>query len=141
LADFEEGFRVSKNFKKEEVIFEYALCMPCLNGMMDEASDESKQRLEEFHEEHARDVSGFSECALCEKTLESSREKEYSLVGVCHGEKMYDSALICGDCLDRLAEITSEETRRGWDRFKEENFPGVPGDLEPMPARPAPALT
>lgn len=140
LADFEDGYRISKNFKKGEVLIEYALCMPCLVGMLDEASDESKQRLAEFQEEHYRDVTGFEECALCEQTRDGVRNEEFGLVGVCQGDDMVDSAMICIDCMEAMAEIMSEETRRTWDKFREENFPGVPSDFEPFPPRPTPAV-
>ena len=49
------------------------------------------------------------------------------------GERM-----ICFDCQEAMSEIMSEETRRTWDRFREENFPGIPSDFEPFPSRPAP---
>lgn len=139
LIHFPEGFRISKNFKKGEVLIEYALCLPCLDAMLDEASEESKQRLAEFQAERYREVSGFDECALCDRTREQVRGEEFGLVGVCQGDKMIDSALICIDCMEAMAETMSEETRRTWDKFREENFPGVPSDFEPFPARPEPA--
>ncbi|MDF1860861.1 MAG: hypothetical protein P1U87_11655 [Verrucomicrobiales bacterium] len=138
LEHFEEGYRISKNFKGEEVIVEYALCMPCLNAMLDEASEESKQRLAEFQNERYRDVSGFNDCALCDKQFDEVKDEEYGLVGVCHGDDMVDSAMICFGCMEDMSEIMSEETRRTWDKFREENFPGVPSDFEPFPSRPAP---
>ncbi len=141
LSDFEDGYRISKNFKKGEVLIEYALCMPCLTAMLDEASDESKRQLAEFQEKHYReDVSGFDECALCPRTIDEARNEEFGLVGVCHGDDMVDSAMICIDCMEAMAETMSEETRRTWDKFREENFPGVPSDFEPFPARPAPSI-
>lgn len=138
LIDFEEGYRISKNFNKDEVIIEYALCMPCLVGMLNEASEESKERLAKFQEERYREVSGFEECSLCDKQLDEVKDKEYGLVGMCHHENMFDNAMICYGCMEDMAAIMSEETRRTWDKFREENFPGVPSDLEPMPAPPAP---
>lgn len=138
LAHFEDGYRISKNFKQDEVLIEYALCLPCLNAMLDEASEESKRRLAEFQAERYREVSGFNDCALCEKIFDDVKDGEYGLVGVCHGDSMVDSAMICFGCMEAMSEIMSEETRRTWDRFREENFPGVPSDFEPFPARPAP---
>jgi hypothetical protein len=138
LVHFADGFRISKNFKADEVIIEYALCMPCLTAMLDEASEESKQRLAEFQAERYREVTGFDDCALCEKTFPEVEKEEYGLIGVCHGEHMVDSAMICFGCMEAMAEIMSEETRRTWDRFREENFPGIPSDFEPIPSRPAP---
>tara|TARA_R110000850_G_scaffold85842_5_gene185123 strand:+ start:2816 stop:3355 length:540 start_codon:yes stop_codon:yes gene_type:complete len=139
LLHFEEGYRVSKNFSKSEVIVEYAMCLPCLNAMLDEASDESKQSLAEFQAKHYRDVSGFNDCTLCEATFDDVKEGEYGLVGACKGDQMVDSAMICFNCMEAMSNIMSEETRRTWDRFREENFPGVPADFEPFPSRPIPA--
>lgn len=138
LADFKDGYKVSKNFKQGEVIIEYALCMPCLENMMNEASEESRRVLDEYHRKHFRNVSGFDECALCEKTRESARGEEFGLSGICQGGDMLDSAMICIDCMETMAEIISDETRGKWNRFREENFPGVPGDFEPMPNKPTP---
>ena len=59
LEDFESGYRVSKVFRAGEVLFEYALCVPCLQRMLEEASEESRARLTEFHMRRFRFVSGF----------------------------------------------------------------------------------
>ena len=140
LADFKDGYRISKNFKKGEVIIEYALCMPCLARMLEEASEESKKNLAEFQEKHFRNISGFDECALCVRTKAEARDEEFGLVGVCQGDRMIDSALICIDCMEAMHSVLSEETTRTWDRFRQENFPGVPSDFEPFPPRPVPKV-
>ena len=141
LKDFKEGYKISKNFKKGEVIVEYALCMPCMEGMMNEASEESKKEIQEFHEKRYREeASGFEECSLCEKTRDQARDEEFGLTGICQGEDMLDSAMVCIDCMEDMAEVISDETRGKWNRFREENFPGVPGDFEPMPNKPSPML-
>lgn len=134
LVDFEEGYRVSKVVRRGEVIFEYALCAPCLRRMMDEASEESKKALMEFQTSRFRHVSGFDECALCDSQWPEVEPKEYGLVGICVGEGLAESNLICGSCMEAMSECLSEKTRRSWDRFVEENFPGVPADFEPVPS-------
>ena len=128
LADFEDGFRISKNFKKGEVLIEYALCMPCLMRMLEESSEESKR-----NEDHHRDVSGFDDCAFCEKTRSEARGEEFGIAGVCQGDRMLDSAMICIDCMEAMHAVLSKETTESWRRFREENFPGIPGDFEPFP--------
>ena len=133
LADFEDGFRISKNFKKGEVLIEYALCMPCLMRMLEESSEESKRNLAKFHEDHHRDVSGFDDCAFCEKTRSEARGEEFGIAGVCQGDRMLDSAMICIDCMEAMHAVLSNETTESWRRFREENFPGIPGDFEPFP--------
>jgi hypothetical protein len=133
LADFEEGYRISKNFKKGEVLIEYALCMPCLLRMLEESSEESKRNLAKFHEERQRDVSGIDECAFCECTRAGARDEEFGIAGVCQGDRLLDSAMICVDCMEDMYAVLSEETKDVWRRFREENFPGVPADFEPFP--------
>lgn len=140
LTDFEDGYRISKNFNRDECIIEYALCLPCLDAMLDEASEESKIALSKFQAENLRDVSGFDECALCEKTFDAVKDGDYSFAGVCVGDKMVDSAMVCFGCMEMMAEVMSEETRRTWDRFREENFPGIPSDFEPFPNQGAPIV-
>ncbi len=133
LAEFEEGYRISKNFKRGEVLIEYALCMPCLMRMLEESSEESKANLARFHEEHLREVSGFDDCAFCEKTRDRARGEEFGLAGMCRGDRLLEGAMICIDCMEAMHEVLSKETRETWRRFREENFPGVPADFEPFP--------
>lgn len=140
LGDFPDGYRISKNYKRGEVIIEYALCMPCLMRMLDEASEESKRNLARFQDERQRDVSGFDECGLCVKTRAEARDEEFGVVGRCRGNRLLDSALICIDCMEDMHAVLSEETKRTWERFREENFPGVPADFEPYPAQRIPKV-
>jgi len=136
LEHFEEGYRVSKNFRKGEVIIESAFCMPCLNAMFEESSAESREAITRFHEAHARETVGFEECAFCSVRFEEVQDEEYGLVGICQGNDLHDSALICQSCTERIAELLSDETRRTWDRFREENFPGPPPEFAlELPAR------
>jgi len=138
LAEFTNGYKVAKHFKQGEVILEYALCMPCVEGMLAEASEHSRRVLNEFQQKRFRFISGFNECVFCEKTQETARDSEFSLTGICHVKDMVDSAMVCVDCMEEMSEIISDETRGKWNRFREENFPGVPGDFQPMPERPVP---
>jgi hypothetical protein len=140
LMDFEEGYRISKNFNKDECLIEYALCLPCLDAMLDEASEESKVALAKFQAENLREVSGLNECALCEKKFDTVKGGDYSFAGVCQGDRMIDSAMVCFDCMEAMANVMSEETKRTWDKFREENFPGVPSDFEPFPNQGAPIV-
>ncbi len=143
LADFTEGYRISKVFKGPETIFEYALCVPCLQNMAEESSVESRDALFEFQFSRLREVEGYHECAYCERPEAPTTEghpQEFGLAAICMGEQMAEVNRICSLCMDEMAELVSEDTRRVWDRFVEENFPGVPVDFEPFPHRDAPAF-
>lgn len=140
LYDFKHGYRVSKIYKGDEVIFEYALCTPCLQNIMDESSEESRQRLYDFQMERQRQVTGFDECALCDRLEEAAQVMEYGLVGICLGEGVVEANKICGLCMEEMNELVSKKTRESWNRFVEENFPGVPADFEPFPVRSSPSI-
>lgn len=135
LFDFKNGYRVSKVYKGDEVIFEYAMCVPCLQNMMEESSEESRNRLYDFQMSRMRQVAGFDECALCDRGEESSPIPEYGLVGICLGEQIVEANKICGLCMGEMSELISKKTRESWDRFVDENFPGVPADFEAFPVR------
>lgn len=129
LEHFAEGYRISKNFSRGEVVMESAFCMPCLEAMFEESSEESKKAIARFHEENASGSHGFAQCAYCEAAFESLGQEDYSLIGICVGQDLHDSALICHGCSERISGILSEETRRTWDRFRGENFPGPPPEV------------
>ncbi len=135
LEDFQEGYKVSKIFKRGEVIFEYALCFPCMEGMMKESSEESQQRMAAFQEERLRpDVVGTDECVMCDRTRSSLSPQEFALVAGCQSRYLLESHLICIHCMDEMSALVSEKTRNQWNRFVEENFPGVPPDFAPIPS-------
>jgi hypothetical protein len=141
LADFEEGYRISKVHRAGEVLFEYALCGPCFLNIYEESSDETKVALYQYQRDRLRDdvVSGEA-CALCGKEKDQIENAEFALVGACHSDQLMDLNLVCGKCVEDMNHLVSKKTRDVWDRFVQENFPGVPADFEPMPSEPAPFL-
>jgi len=136
LEHFEEGYRIAKNFRCGEVVIESAFCIPCLQAMYEESSEESREAIARFHHEHAREAAGFERCAFCETGFDEVKDEEYGLIGICIGHDLHDSALICQSCSERISAVLSDETRRTWDRFRGENFPGPPPDFAlELPAR------
>lgn len=137
--DFQEGYKISKVFKRGEVIFEYALCFHCADRMMRESSEESRRQLNEFHQQRARAVQGTHDCVLCERTRDELEPQEFALVAGCVGPGLLESHLVCSHCMEEMSDLVSEETRNQWNRFVEENFPGVPADFMPVPADGSPS--
>lgn len=135
LADFEEGFQVAKVFRAGEAVFEYALCLPCHASMQDEFSDETKEAMEQFFSEHAKTHLGIRKCAICEIDREDLPQDEYALTGICGGELMMQGVMFCAPCIEQTNDLVSKKTRDVWRRFIDENFPGVPADALPDPAR------
>jgi hypothetical protein len=141
LADFEDGYRISKVHRAGEVLFEYALCGPCFLNIYEESSDETKIALYQYQRDRLQEnVAGGEACALCAKEKDQIENDEFALVGACHSHLLLDINLVCGPCVEDMNRLVSKKTRDVWDRFVQENFPGVPADFEPMPSEPAPFL-
>lgn len=137
LHDFKEGYRISKVYRNGEVLFEYALCAPCFLGILEESSDETKEALYEYQKERIRMNTGAEDCVLCAKERDAVDNGEYALVAACLGGQLLDINMVCGHCIESMNGLVSKKTRDVWDRFVQENFPGVPADFEPMPTQPA----
>ena len=63
--------------------------------------------------------------------------QEFAVVGACLADMLLDINLVCGPCIESMNGLVSKKTRDVWDRFVQENFPGVPSDFEPIPSQPA----
>jgi hypothetical protein len=137
LHDYPGGFQISKAWKNGECVFEYALCDHCRNALMDEFSKESKARLTKFQDEHVRLDGGLDRCSVCSLERHSHNASDFVLTGVCEGDRMLHGIMVCGACGEKTQELLSKPTKDTWRRFREENFPGPPGDevldpVEPM---------
>lgn len=136
LADFPGGFQVSKAWKKGECVFEYALCDHCRTALMEEFSSESKTRLAKFQDENVNLTGGLDRCSVCNKERDELGEDDFVLTGVCEGDRLLHGIMVCGKCGERTQELLSKHTKDTWRRFRDENFPGPPGDEVLDPAQP-----
>jgi hypothetical protein len=137
LQDFPGGYQISKAWKRGECVFEYALCDHCRMGLMEEFSKESKQRLANFEHDHVSYGEGMDACAVCHCKRTDMKSPEMVLTGVCDGGKLLHSLMICENCAEKSRDLLSEQTKDTWRKFRDENFPGPPGDevfdLDPSP--------
>jgi len=137
LAEIAEGYQIFKLYRRGEPIYEYALCHPCHAGVVREFSAESRNRLEEFHRARVSLNLGRWRCAVCGNTREEDPAMEFSVTGACQGRRLVHDVMICGVCRHEMQALLSQHTREVWDRFVDENLPGVPagvvvpGDLIP----------
>ncbi|MDH4475716.1 MAG: hypothetical protein QE274_04520 [Verrucomicrobiaceae bacterium] len=134
LADFTGGFQISKAYKKGECVLEYALCDHCRMTMMQEFSNESKQRLAHFQNEAVHMDHGLTHCAVCGVGRIEGCMDDFVITGLCEGTALHHGLLMCGDCGDAVQELISVPTRDTWRRFVDDNFPGPPpSDALPTP--------
>lgn len=128
-----DGYQIVKYWHNGETTCEFAICHLCHAGLLAEFSQESRRRLEEFHTEHFSAKRGSERCAICGCLEDEITETEFSRTAFIKGTRLDLEILVCGGCTRQMQELMSEETRRVWDRFLEENFPVAPADvlLEP----------
>ena len=137
LADFPGGYQVSKAWKNGECVFEYALCDHCRTALMEEFSKPSKERLAKFQDDHVTFKGGLDQCSICHTPRDQSNASDFVLTGVCEGAEMLHGLMVCGKCGERTQELLSKPTKDTWRRFREDNFPGPPGDEVLIPSDPA----
>lgn len=138
-----EPYIIEKAFRKKEVIFEYAMCMPCAETMRGEMSKHSMQSVERFMLENARiqervmelrdeEYSTDKWLSKCLVTNEDRDEQEeYQIYGMFQGDRMIQNQfpyMMSGTALEQIQDILSPETKDEIDRFKDEFF-NIPPEL------------
>lgn len=147
----EKAFRVNRQYGARDLIFEYALCLPCYQTLEDSFSDESKQRMEAYAAEridpNARartllsrpdaDVQEWLAACLLTGTPADDLD-EYQLLAVCHGDDLVLSHLPClfsGAAMDEIVGLLSNQTLDELRGFMRDHLPQPPG-LEVVPDAP-----
>jgi hypothetical protein len=135
LVDFDDGYHIGKVFDRGECIFEHALCHSCHQALINEMSDESRQRLLAFHEERLKLNFGLERCGTCGVRRDGVCSSEYAIGGLFRGMGLLHAMMICGACQEEMSHLLSKKTREVWERYINENFPGLPADALPDPSR------
>ena len=133
LSDFTDGFQIAKVFKRDEVVFEYALCSPCHMAMIDEFSMESRQALEDYYSANMTSGLGAGHCGICQLQRKDLPQVEFSLGAACLGSQLLEAFMICSPCMEVSNLLVSKKTQDIWNDFIDTNFPGVPADSMPCP--------
>jgi len=146
-------YLIHKAFHRSEVIFEYAMCLPCRAKMQEELSAESLERInaymdrydiedrgEALLEEHGTEVAPWiSHCLISGKPIEG--EDEYHYYAFCDGPDLVFNGLpmaLAGGVDEELNELLSKQTRDRLDGFVDEQF-GLPPELR-KPIKGSPIL-
>jgi ribosomal protein L34E len=130
--------KVYKNYpnqKEAQVLFDFALCMPCMESARAELSQESRQRIDLFMREKMMDLalSGISpseryqqqQCTLSGKDLNEAND--YQVIAICQGENLVESPIYISDeILDEIQGLLSAKSREELDRFTENNLDWPP---------------
>ena len=148
LLDEGVSYFIEKAYRKGEVIFEYAMCDDCKDGMGGELSMESMMNIANYFMEHgdliarrAELMQNFdnsvkpwvSECLFTGK-LRSECEM-YQLCAACEGRNLVVSFLpfmVSEDAIEDIQSLLSKETKESFDKFTREVL-NPPVDLKNIP--------
>jgi len=151
LLDDGTQYHVERAFVQGEPIYEFALCLVCVDQLMSELSKESLVRLEAHFEErvdfddrrnHLLKVSNtdvepwIERCILTGKLRSACRS--YAIYAHCDGPDLlfaYHPYMISEEGMTQLSRLLSKKTRDRLDDFTDE-FLGLPPELKGQPDSP-----
>lgn len=138
-------YLIEKAFSRSEVVFEYAICVPCHLGLRDELSRQSLRLIDHYFDEHVNlserrerlletysgDVDPWLDsCLITGKP--ATELNEYQIMTLCDGSDMlftYIPCLISGEAMEGIQNILSKKTRETLDSFVDE-FLGIPPEAK-----------
>ncbi|MCB1282537.1 MAG: hypothetical protein KDB18_13525, partial [Salinibacterium sp.] len=96
------AYFVQKARRDGEVVFEYALCLPCTRRQDDGMSEESRRNLEAFFSRPRRLGIETGHCLLCGQDS-TGPDGEREVFGLARGRHLLGQTYsICGACTDEL---------------------------------------
>lgn len=144
---------INQSFAGNECIFECAMCLQCRERMNEQLSENSRVAMFDFMHDHAdmesrqERLSNNSEtedyienCITCDKLR--SEAKTFTLGAMFSGDQLIKGPfplIICDDCEGKMAATISDETRKFWDDYIAEHFPGPPSEID-LPHKNKPLL-
>ena len=146
----EKMFKQHEEFKIKEVVFEYALCMECAIKMNQSMSEESRQRVAAYFEQHAN-LMGRAELLSREsfditpwinkcfvKNTPIAESAEYQLVAECRGKSLLFTYMPFALSMEAMSEVTallSAKSLGEMDNFIGKYFTGPPEVAELLKRR------
>jgi len=128
-------YEIQKVYRGSEVIFETAICHPCGERLAGEVSRESLDAMKGFLLCNFKPSADLWHCHFCGMPRQLFRN--YNLVGVCRdGSLLLPSIVMCEKCGEGLNGRLSQKTKDVQGDFIQDNFPGVPADLDLYPSLP-----
>ncbi len=140
----EQPYLIERAFKKDEVIFEYAICLDCRTKMQKQISQESQTRVDHYFHEHVdliqrrehlmkqsdrRLVDWIDHCIITGKSREEAGE--YQIMSICSADHMlydYLPMMISAEAMEEITKLLSPKTKDHLDGFVDE-FLGLPPEI------------
>lgn len=143
----EKAFKNHLEYNVQDVVFEYAICSKCALTLQQSISEESKQHMAAFFQNHPnflQKMEAFqngnntdlqqvlTKCSLTGKPI--AELEEYMIYGHFRGNKMITTTMpnvVSGKVIDELSGLLSNATLGAMNDFKDQYF-GGPVALEDL---------
>ena len=130
----EKAYHRNLGDDEHTVIFEYAVCAPCKQQMLQEVSQESMIRMQRFMLEHQQELDEIMQtefdlehCSFTGQTL--SEMDEYHIVAVVENGELKMSPMVFGmQIMQVYQDLLSEKTKEFFDGFYDD-FIDIPPEL------------
>ena len=134
----EKAVRNYQEYKTQDVIYEYAMCLNCAESMKNELSEESNLKIQEyfftnlnanrFMEYQNSDFkSRLDHCIITGQSVDN--QNEYMVCGMFKGDKLIEGELpymLSEKAMDDIAQMMSNKTLGFLDDFMGNYFSGPP---------------
>jgi hypothetical protein len=143
LLEIDAPWLVNKDYFRDECVLEYAVCQPCRDRSARAISEESKAAVRNFLESEidweARIAefmatpdpeTRFSHCIACRTPRELTEGFAVSALFDSGGHLVTGPLplLICRNCIGRMTESLSDQSRAVWKQFLDTHFESPPDD-------------
>jgi hypothetical protein len=144
----EKAFQTYLPYKSRDLVFEYAICMECYEGLSDSFSEESSRAMQQYIDarvdfsKRAKELFDtpfeidhwLSSCAISGKPVDEL--DGYQFVGVFVGDQMIAShtpCLISAEVVGEIGDLLSKKTLDILGGFAQEVMPQPPGFEKDLP--------
>lgn len=142
----EKAFVNYPGMNTQDLIWEYAICLDCINEMKSEYSEESNRKIAEYFQSHMNfslqekldSEDNLDADDWTSKCIVSGKKKElcsqYQVYAYCIGDKCtFENApfMIADDAIDEVVKLISDKTLGFMNDFRDKYFP-PPADLSPF---------
>lgn len=136
----EKAVRNYPGFTAKDVIFDYAICLPCAMEIQKRISTESMQAIQKYLSSKLEGGDIMTKSGNLDTCIFSNRKiadcTEYQLFAYCRGRHLHEYIkpyVVSGEILTELSDLLSAKTRDEMNGFMNKHFPTSPFIKEPDP--------
>ena len=130
----EVAVRNYHGYTAKDTVFDYAICLDCLDRMRKEISTGSMVAIMQYFQQNMQEMPNLERCMV--KGMEPKDCDEYQLYAHCRGVELKEGEqpyMLSGAAIEELIPKLSKKTREEMEGFMNEHFSPDPSLMEPTP--------